>query len=299
MKQFSIQVADISFTFKAANTILLLLDENHKPFSVQNPGSDAINITVDKGVPENFGQYEPLFTAPGYIEETKEFTNKRLWSIVRIDDRDWIVSWNQERNFKCEIAATSDGDYKNWTILANPDYYVSETVNPCTYPIFLLILFYVLTKNQGIMVHASGIDDGEKCRVFSGFSGVGKSTTSRLWFQSGARIVNDDRLIIRKIGDELKVFNSPMLYPTAPSFMSLDEIFLIRHSDVNEAKKLPKIVGLTHFMAFCIQQDYKKELVDHLLFMLQEITRKVPVYDLGFLPDQRIVQFIKADEHLR
>jgi len=47
------------------------------------------------------------------------------------------------------------------------------------------------------MIHASGVNNAGHGYIFSGVSGKGKSTMAKLWDNSGARVIHDDRLILR------------------------------------------------------------------------------------------------------
>ena len=81
---------------------------------------------------------------------------------------------------------------------------------PLKYPLGPIIMHYMTLKADAVMMHASCAFDGVKARIFSGFSGAGKSTMSKIWSEARNQIINDDRLIIRKQGDDYVVYNTPM-----------------------------------------------------------------------------------------
>lgn len=74
----------------------------------------------------------------------------------------------------------------------------------------LLINYFALNKN-GIFIHGIGLRDmNGKGLLFAGKSGAGKSTTARLWHKhSKVMVLNDDRIIVRKLKNSFFIYGSP------------------------------------------------------------------------------------------
>ena len=67
-----------------------------------------------------------------------------------------------------------------------------------------------LLEYNCLILHASVIRWQENGILFTGTSGIGKSTQAALWEQlEGAEILNGDRAVIRCMGDEFTVYGSP------------------------------------------------------------------------------------------
>ena len=79
-----------------------------------------------------------------------------------------------------------------------------KEIDPFEYPLDGLILYYLTVINGDIMIHASGVNNAGHGYLFSGVSGKGKSTMAKLWENSGAKVIHDDRLIIRNTGSGLQ-----------------------------------------------------------------------------------------------
>ncbi len=64
---------------------------------------------------------------------------------------------------------------------------------------------------DGFMLHASAVEMNSKCYLFSAPSGVGKSTHTSLWLKEfpNAKVINDDKPAIRKIGENFLAFGTP------------------------------------------------------------------------------------------
>ena len=93
----------------------------------------------------------------------------------------------------------------------------------------------LLGTGLGVMLHSCGVIYQGSGLVFAGVGGAGKSTTARLWQQqSGARVVNDDRVIIRRTGGQFRLYGTPWhgeggmaLAEDAP----LKRIFILKHAN--------------------------------------------------------------------
>jgi hypothetical protein len=115
-----------------------------------------------------------------------------------------------------------------------------------------------------------------------------------LWEKSGAKVINDDRLWLRKIDDQWYFFNTPMpYYAQKPAMAPLSEIFLLRQSPENKLEKLSGINAAMRFMANGMQHFYDKEMTERHLDRVLDIASHVPIYDCGFRPDQEIVEVIR------
>jgi hypothetical protein len=148
-------------------------------------------------------------------------------------------------------------------------------------------------KFNAFMIHACGTFDGEKGRIFAGFSGSGKTTLSSLWRFSGSNIVNDDRLIVAKEKGNYFMYNSPMFIVDDPKKMPLHSLYIIRHSKQNNIKQIKGVSSVSRLMAFCVQHNYNQQFIKHHLDILHDICSNLPVYEIGFVADEKIIDFIK------
>ena len=146
------------------------------------------------------------------------------------------------------------------------------------------------------MIHASGVSESGTGRIFSGFSGVGKSTMAKLWEKEGSLLINDDRLIIRQRGDDFYIHNTPMPYRDIPKVSRLDAIYLPYHAPANKMEPLSLLKAVSKVMAYCIIHGYNKEHLEHHLAFLTRLCSKLPVSLLGVVPDRQVIPFIKAGE---
>jgi hypothetical protein len=168
-------------------------------------------------------------------------------------------------------------------------------IDPLFHPFGSLLMIYLAHFSGGMLIHASGIQDGGKGYLFTGVSGIGKSTMSRLWHEAGAEIINDDRLWLHKTNGKWAIFNTPMqLYAQEPFMVELSKAFLLQQTPTNLLTPIQSPRGALRLMANCIQHLYDKEMTTAHLNRLLDLTASIPVYELGFKPDTEVVELIRA-----
>ena len=264
------------------------LEEGYLPFVISRDKADTdITIECFQGIPSNpFPLNDLVFEA---TDETRKF-----YSIFRTANGLGFVMFNQQTTDEIQQVAMLDNTFSHWKVYLNPE--TDGSLLPLKYPFGPIVMYYLTINAQAVLIHASCIFDGEKGRIFTGFSGNGKSTMSKLWADEGNLVINDDRLFIRKMDAGYFVYNTPMYYIDKPKKTTLDSIHLISHSKENKIKKLSGAIAVTKVMAFCIQNNYDKEYIHNHLDLLSDLCTHVPVYELGFVPDTSIVNFVKSNE---
>ena len=143
------------------------------------------------------------------------------------------------------------------------------------------------------MIHSSAIIDGEKGRLFSGFSGVGKSTMAGIWQRQGYTVINDDRNLLSLQGDTVQVYNTPMFRADVPKHHELHAIYLLQQSKENYCMPLQGAQAVSRVLAFCIQHAYNKDFLLHHMNILYSVCSTLKVFELGFKPDVDIIEFIR------
>lgn len=275
-KSFKIAIADIILHIKSEKTIEL--EDGYVPFLVENTANEDIIVTCHQYLPEvDYTSYSLVFEAKN--------EQQRFYSIYATPDALCFVIFDQNTINTVQQIAYLNSDNDSWTVF-------SANSMSLKYPMGAIIMHYFCLHTDVVMMHASCVFDGKKGRIFSGFSGAGKSTMSMLWAKSGALIVNDDRLIIRKINDEFWVYNTPMYYVDVPKKVKLDEVFLISHATQNVSKRINGALAVSKVMAFCIQNNFDGQSIQKRLDFFDHLCSKVNVYELGFVPNDSVVNYI-------
>jgi hypothetical protein len=295
MKNFSLNIAGYIIRFESvADDLELVPAERFRRNITGNKGFDIrILVHAEKSIlPENA---KPVFSAP-YFEETNGIR-------LRKSDQFWSVFKLHEDLYIKAIFPLSPGKksglLKFSLITKVWDLRVDGTVkefDPMEYPLDGLILYYLTVLHSDIMIHASGVNYAGYGYVFSGISGSGKTTMARIWDKAGARVIHDDRLILRNTADGFKMFNTPVYKNDAPSESPLNKIFIIDHGNENELIPVNGAPAVSLVIANCIQHNWDPQIIRGLLNSVSELCAEIPVANLRFRPDSTIIDVIRKNE---
>ena len=87
-----------------------------------------------------------------------------------------------------------------------------------------------------------------------------------------------------------------MFYSDQPKRTPLHSINLIKHAKENSIHQISGVQAVSRVMAFCIQHSYNAKYLEHHLDFISGLCNHIKVYDVGFLPDENIIDFIKSHE---
>jgi energy-coupling factor transporter ATP-binding protein EcfA2 len=142
----------------------------------------------------------------------------------------------------------------------------------------------------GLFLHASAVVMDGRAYLFSGHSGAGKSTHTRLWqqvFGPDARVINDDKPVLRRQGGRWIAYGTPWcgkdginLNESAP----LAGICYLKKGQKNEIRTLNKREAMERILAQTIRKFPDAAHLDQLLGLLDQLLAEIPVYELENLP---------------
>ncbi len=287
MSQFQQNLRIAGYNIRLSSDREIMLEEGYVPFVTNDHPITDLTIHCIAGLPAVTGaeRLKPVFEA--------ENEQQKFYSIFQHAEGYIFLLYNQQTHSEIQQVGYLNQALTEWKL-----FYEGGDANPfpLKYPMGPILLHYLTLNHDAVMMHASCAYDGETSRMFTGFSGVGKSTMSQLWANAGNRIINDDRLIIRKERWGYSVHNTPMYYSDIPKSAPLGGIFLIRHSPENILKRVDGAMAVSRVMAFSIQNNYDPDVIAKRLAFFSELCTSVPVYDMGFVPDATAVHHILTHE---
>ncbi|MDD5097221.1 MAG: hypothetical protein PHU59_01875 [Candidatus Omnitrophica bacterium] len=165
----------------------------------------------------------------------------------------------------------------------------------------VLLINYFAQRNQGIFTHAVGIKDTSKQGLlFAGKSGCGKSTTARIWHKhSKAMVLNDDRIIVRKINEKFFIYGSPWhgdfndYLITRVESAKLAKLFFIHHAPKNIVNRVStkQAFGLLYPAIFPTFWD--KKCLNNIVLFCHDLISSVPCFSLGFVNKKKVIEFVR------
>ena len=276
------------FTIRLFGDAVIYMDEGYAPFLKDvNDLVPDMHVECISGIPANlFDDCETLFEAKSDLQ--------RFYTVVKYGHGLGFKLYNQQTRDEIQQLAILDETNKHWKIFSEP--MEDGQLHPMKYPMGPIMLYYLVVNNNAIMIHASGVFDGNKGRIFTGFSGTGKSTMAEQWKSCRSSIVNDDRMIIRKGADGFYMHNTPMYYFDLPKSAPVNAIHLIRHFPENITQRITGAKAVSKVMAFCIQNNFDKQFIQNYIGFISELCESVGIYETGFVPDHSIVRYLQTHE---
>jgi len=277
-----LKIAD--FAIKLYADFPLELESGYFPFVTKKEANTPdVEIFCYKDIPANaLDGYKPVFEAAN--------AEQKFYSIYMKDNTLGFIMYNQENINEIQQIAYLNEDLSIWKVYNHLE--GENITSPLKYPMGPIMMHYLSQKCGAVMMHASCVFDGNIGRMFTGFSGNGKSTMSKIWADAGSMIINDDRIILRRTDDGYFAYNTPMFYQDIPKKAPLHAIYLISHSPVNKLEKLGGAIAVSRVMAFCIQNNFEKHLIKNHLEFFSTMCVEIPVFDLGFVPDAGVIDCI-------
>ena len=146
--------------------------------------------------------------------------------------------------------------------------------------------FYVrLLKFGGMMLHASAVALNGKAYLFSGPSGMGKSTHTRLWEQEfpEARIFNDDKPALRFVDGAWFAYGTPWAGKHGINInlkAPLGGICFLRRGEKNSIRRLGGLEAATAVISQTMRRFTDVAPLDAMLDLVNRLVEDVPVFEL-------------------
>ncbi len=147
---------------------------------------------------------------------------------------------------------------------------------------------------NALLMHASCVDLGGDGVVFTGFSGVGKTTQAELWQKHlDAEIINGDKVFIREISGDFYGCGLPWK-GSSPYCINrktkLRGIVVLRQAKENRITRLDAAKATEYFMPHIFMPYWDKECLNNAFDTFERILEKVPVMLLECRPDEDAVK---------
>lgn len=248
-----------------------------------------IKITLKYGIPDF-----------NFLPDSNLKADLSTHSTEVMTQRNWVVLEKNQEYFVSVFANDGSGltdcilhvtNNKNWLLyIKEPP--VGTQTDLLAHPLGSIIIYYCTVKFNDIFLHGSGVFHDDTGRIFSGFSGAGKTTMARIWKQNGSVVIHDDRLVIRKINGRWIMHNTPVYDTDFPKSAPVNEIYFIYHDKINQVTKITGSGAVAKVISCCIQHDFDKKIIESLLNSVSDLCAGIYLYNLGFSPDEKIINFI-------
>jgi hypothetical protein len=291
MRRYNLNIAGYNIGIRATDKGPDLVPATRFIRNICKDTDTDLLISVHSGQFTMPSDAERVFHAP-FVEEVDgvQIRHKaNFWSIWKLHSDLFIRTIfplsSSEKNAVLKFSLTSG----EWDLWVEGD---EREIDPFEYPLDGLILYYLTVINGDIMIHSSGVNYLGQGYLFSGVSGKGKTTMANLWKDTGAKVIHDDRLIIRDTGSGYLMYNTPVYEHDEPLSSPLSKIFIIEHGTENILVPLKEATAVSHVMANCIQHNWGQSIIAPLLGSVSTMCGTIPVFKLSFKPDRSVIDHI-------
>ena len=148
-----------------------------------------------------------------------------------------------------------------------------------------------LLNHGGFYLHSSAVSVDGRAYLFSGPSGMGKSTHTRLWKQilgEDAQVFNDDKPALRKLDGKWYAYGTPWCGKDGINQnrkVPVAGICFLRRGQENMIRDLAPLDATARILSQTIRKFKSPERLDLLLNLVNDLVREVPVYELYNRPE--------------
>ena len=153
---------------------------------------------------------------------------------------------------------------------------------------------------DGFYLHASAVALDGKAYLFSGPSGMGKSTHTRLWqqvFGDRAIVFNDDKPALRYRNGQWYAYGTPWCGKDGINVnlrLPLAGICFLQQAGENRIRRLPVIQALSRFLTQTIYKELDAREMGLLMASADRLLREIPVFELENRPEPAAVRLAYA-----
>jgi hypothetical protein len=229
----------------------------------------------------------------------KVFDSGMIWSLYRSGLKNVFVLKSPVYGPRPYRVAVFSDDFHEGDVYTSPEMAAPEDgllSDPLEFPLCELMMISLLARGLGVLVHACAVKDGERGYLFAGNSTHGKSTMARLW-EDKATVLNDDRVVLRLRDGRPWIYGTPWhgdYSGVSRDGARLDRIFFLRHADGNTLQNLDATASTGMLLARCFPQLWDSGGMRFTLDFCARAAGMVPCHELGFVPDESIVDFVRC-----
>jgi hypothetical protein len=283
LKEFTISIAGIGMTFFFDRSHFEFREDIGNGFITAKESDIKFQVHRDD-IPEK------------NIEEVI-FDSDSTWSLCRSQGRYILQDCSIDSSLWLEKLVILEPDFKSGEIYTKDnDSNQSLLLDPLGHPLNQVLMIILLSRSKGVMFHACGIVDKGSGYLFLGNSAHGKSTMARLWSENQAQVLNDDRIIVREKVGELWMYGTPWhgdFREVSSKGLPIRKLFFLQHGNQNSVILREGGEAVSMLLTRCFPPLWDKKGMDYTIGLCHLIANTIPCYELNFIPDGRIINFIR------
>ncbi len=227
------------------------------------------------------------------------FDSGGVWKFGLTQDKHTLHFYSLDLGPQPYQTAVLKKDFTAGDIYLNPQArQLKLNIYPFQYPFDEIFFIHLFSQKVGVVAHSCGINDQGRGILFLGASGAGKSTMGELWQnEKGVTVLNDDRVLVREWHGNPYIFGTPW-YGKSKIFCTdkvpLKKIYFLKKANKNYVKALDPADTASRIAATSFLPFWDKKGIDFALSFCIGIAGKIPAWEIGFVPDKKVVDFVRS-----
>lgn len=279
----TVALADIAIALETE--LPLTVSEAFQPFLTQRQADFSAEFTQMAALPEL--RYKPLYNGPTF--DVVQSGNGCFYRRFYDEKRDSLL-------YAVSHLAPDTGKVQVQYRIGSENH-----LNHLSGALFHIGLEKLLLAKERLILHASCVETGFGGILFSGPSGIGKSTQGDLWCQTeNAVLLNGDRPILGKDGGKWMAYGSPY---AGSSHCHINRstpvraLVMLRQAPDCSIRVLPAAQAFRRIMEQVTTNIWDASFVSAACALVAQFMEDIPVYELSATPDARAVQLLKETLH--
>ena len=173
---------------------------------------------------------------------------------------------------------------------SKPAWYFSQLMQPLAQ----IMLMNLMAGEEGIMVHALGVNDNGEGRLFLGSSGKGKSTMASFWKEKeGVCVLSDEHIILRRELGRYWMYGTPwpgMANLISPDRVPLTDVYFIEHASKNVFLKSATVAEIFPLLFLPL---WDGDRMIHIFNQCEQLSQAFTWNKLGFVKNESVVDFVR------
>lgn len=265
-----------------------------------------ISYPKEVHIPSNFQQFRVMAGCPAYF--------------YRISCADTLPAFQQEaiarRDDLCVLPSETGGEIRQLGVRGTAGFYAcymergsdradivlkkSELDALCFDTVFtsLLALERRMLERDSLILHCSCLRYRGQAILFSGPSGIGKSTQANLWrTYRGAEIMNGDRALLRRSAGKWIACGWPVCGSSGICRLGdapIRSIVMLEQGARNHSERLPPVRAFSLLYGQTTINRWNPNAVTHSIDLIENLITEVPVYQLTCTPTEAAVDCLES-----
>ncbi len=163
------------------------------------------------------------------------------------------------------------------------------------FPTDQILFAQLLADRGGIILHGSGLIFEKKGYLFVGHSDAGKTTLVKI-FHHQARILNDDRIIVRKENGRFFLYGTPWhgeVSLVAPDRVPLKAILFLNQAKENRIERTEGLETFKRLYGCTIKPLVTKAWTENAVYLCEYLSSRISCYDLYFDKSGSVMDLVK------